>query len=556
MGDEFDPYLRWLGIRADERPPNHYALLGVQLFEYDPEVLANAADRQMAHVRTFQSGKHSAESQRLLNELASAKICLLDPAKKAEYDAELRQRRREAELAAVGTVQAHSAAEIVGSRRSVAGPAATLLVVILMGFGLAALGIVAVKMTSRHDEPASPRAKHPAPPSPPPSEDPPPEEPAPPERTTRPPPPDEPINPFSTETPSPPDWRESPSKRPDRVRTVPPVAPEIVPAPVETPREPPRAEPPWTPIEPPVEEPRSTPEAKERPLPDKVARETARKAIRRQFNDQYQRANRPNELRGLALLLFQQAEQHREDDATAYVLLEEAATIGMVAGSGHTPLRRAASTIATRFDVSRDDAMVELIRHMADQPMTTLVCATIVTNTVSLAGDDIRNEQFEHARALLDIVHDLARKSKNPTIVRQVVDMKRDLDRRQEAHAAFVTAAETLAFSPDDPKANRIRGFYYCFYKNDWAMGRKHLMKGDRTRLKRLAELDEKAGQSKSEALAAGDAWWDAVQSAEAALKDAYRDRAEHWYRQALESLSGPEKRRIEQRLEMSKGRR
>lgn len=90
MAEAFDPYLQWLGIRDTQRPPNHYRLLGVELFETDPEVLHNAVDRQMAHIRTFQSGKRSAESQRLLNELAGAKICLLNVEKKAAYDAKLK----------------------------------------------------------------------------------------------------------------------------------------------------------------------------------------------------------------------------------------------------------------------------------------------------------------------------------------------------------------------------------------------------------------------------------------------------------------------------------
>lgn len=91
MSEPFDPYLHWLGIRDPQRPPNYYRLLGVELFESDPLVLTNAADRQMAHVRTFQTGPRSAESQRILNELAAAKICLLNPQKKAAYDARLRE---------------------------------------------------------------------------------------------------------------------------------------------------------------------------------------------------------------------------------------------------------------------------------------------------------------------------------------------------------------------------------------------------------------------------------------------------------------------------------
>ena len=43
MSDSIDPYYRWLGIPTGEQPPNHYRLLGIQLFEKDPDVMENAA---------------------------------------------------------------------------------------------------------------------------------------------------------------------------------------------------------------------------------------------------------------------------------------------------------------------------------------------------------------------------------------------------------------------------------------------------------------------------------------------------------------------------------
>jgi hypothetical protein len=91
MSGVFDPYHKWLGIRPEEQPPNHYRLLGVVLFEDDPEAIENAADRQMAHLRTFQLGTHVASCQQLLNEVAAAKVCLLDRSKRAAYDEILRQ---------------------------------------------------------------------------------------------------------------------------------------------------------------------------------------------------------------------------------------------------------------------------------------------------------------------------------------------------------------------------------------------------------------------------------------------------------------------------------
>jgi hypothetical protein len=90
MSEQFDPYRKWLGIPPKDRPPNHYRLLGIPLFEEDPDVIENAADRQMAHVRTYQSGQHAAASQKILNELSTAKLCLLDSEKKAQYDEHLK----------------------------------------------------------------------------------------------------------------------------------------------------------------------------------------------------------------------------------------------------------------------------------------------------------------------------------------------------------------------------------------------------------------------------------------------------------------------------------
>ncbi len=91
MSEIFDAYHIWLGIKPEDQPPNCYRLLAIDLFEENADAIANAADRQMAHIRSFQAGQHSALSQKILNEISAARICLLNPQKKAAYDAKLRQ---------------------------------------------------------------------------------------------------------------------------------------------------------------------------------------------------------------------------------------------------------------------------------------------------------------------------------------------------------------------------------------------------------------------------------------------------------------------------------
>ena len=89
MSDNFDPYYKWLGIKPKDQPPNHYRLLGVELFETDSDVIDNAADQRMRHIRSLQTGANAAVSQRILNEIAVARVCLTDPDRRTEYDAQL-----------------------------------------------------------------------------------------------------------------------------------------------------------------------------------------------------------------------------------------------------------------------------------------------------------------------------------------------------------------------------------------------------------------------------------------------------------------------------------
>ena len=46
----------------------------------------------MAQIRTVQTGEHAHLSQRILNEIAGAKLSLLDPGIKRSYDADLAKR--------------------------------------------------------------------------------------------------------------------------------------------------------------------------------------------------------------------------------------------------------------------------------------------------------------------------------------------------------------------------------------------------------------------------------------------------------------------------------
>ena len=81
---------KWLGIPPAEQPPHAYRLLGVAPFEDDADVIANAADQRMLFIKSQSAGPNATVGEGLLNQIAAARLCLLNPSKKAVYDKSLR----------------------------------------------------------------------------------------------------------------------------------------------------------------------------------------------------------------------------------------------------------------------------------------------------------------------------------------------------------------------------------------------------------------------------------------------------------------------------------
>lgn len=87
MGSKIDPYRKWLGIKSDMRPPNHYDLLGLDQFENRKDVIAAASIERTDLLQDIASGNEHVElSQRILNEVAAARLCLLDTEQRKRYE--------------------------------------------------------------------------------------------------------------------------------------------------------------------------------------------------------------------------------------------------------------------------------------------------------------------------------------------------------------------------------------------------------------------------------------------------------------------------------------
>lgn len=135
MPVEFDPYRELLGIVTTNRPPDHYTLLGLELFESDRQKIDDAATERMGQLQDMANSDLVDHSQRLLNELSAARRCLLNAVQKVAYDETIRakvQRAKRSGKSVSGTTLSPSKKQTLIISTIIGGVVLILLIVTLL----------------------------------------------------------------------------------------------------------------------------------------------------------------------------------------------------------------------------------------------------------------------------------------------------------------------------------------------------------------------------------------------------------------------------------------
>jgi len=554
VSDAFDPYHEWLGIPPKDQPPNHYRLLGIDLFEGKAKVIESAADRQMAHVRNYQTGKHSELSQNLLNEIARAKITLLNPRKKAAYDEQLTGRLRPQPPTAEPPVVAKAiptppapvppaapaakpaAADFPGlrssagvttgrihrRRRKSAGPQAAILGTIAV-----VLAVVFFAIVFSHSGPSVEVAEHKSP-APRPIVKQPRRKPASPPKARR----RRPRRPApQPEIPR----HQTPISAPDEDTEENTAIDESL-LPTENATLPTR--------------PPSRPSDGRLPVPEEADWQKAIEELRKIFADEYAAANRLEGKLALTEALLKQAETSKADPVARYVLLREALRLAVESGKiqfAYDALKPIIDDYEVDAWKERVTSLEELAETVRDNENRHLVAGA----ALDLVEPAIEENCFEEAARLAAVGLAAATRGRDIEL-RKRARRVRDRARQRLAEWNEVRPAlDTLAQRPDDSEANLDAGRYFCFVRGDWQRGLPYLAKGSDAALRTAAEADldapaEAAGQTKL-----GDSWWTLAEGLTAlAEQRAARVRAGHWYRLARPRLAGLEKVRVDKRLD------
>ena len=531
----FDPYHVWLGIPPEEQPPNHYRLLGIGLFEVQVEVIDTAADRQMAHLRTFQSGKHSDLSQRLLNEVAAARLCLLNSATRPDYDERLRKRmqpRWAQPVVAQDTATADSQqwADILASapatprtrgvtrkRKTGLGP---LVVVAIVGV-LVLAAILARRIIHRADDPAAPA---------------------------------EAVVPTVRSVPEGPAAKTEPASNPPitaKPSEEAAIAKAEMPAPVTRPTFEKPAEPVEKPLVPsfdlpsdkPTGQPTEPPAAKTGlPVPD----EAKQQEIAAQLAGVYASGRaKPRERIKLAYQLLQAAKASKQPDER-YVLLRQGRELAVQAGDVALVLE--AIEMTSDFDIDVLQEKGDALLAFADKGNNPEQVKAFYDGSQQVIAKALSEGRYELAADLANGVSRACQRSKEfRKKALEQRDWVRDYCRRQTQRQQ---AEAKLKANPGDGDSHLVVGCCY-YFDDDWKNGLPHLAKGSDSQLRQLAEQDLLSPKESAAQLKLADGWWSLGEARQGEEADALLLRAGYWYDRVHAKLtSGFNRLKVEKRLE------
>lgn len=564
MAEGFDPYHRWLGIAHKDQPPNHYRLLGLDLFEADPEVVRDAAEQRMAHVRTCQLGPHSDLSQKILNELATAKACLLDSEKKARYDTELREKAslpvssgftpgspdqadhpslsKRKGLSGARTTEPRSRSTarrwaIIAVSAAVVIVTLTVVLTMLSSSGRRAPEVAktpdqARELVATNSEPFGARdsqSKSTAAPangilSQPEKE----------------PPRKEPLVPAPTvvEKSTPPSGEKADSSAPQ------PPAQSFSPAPAET------ATPAATVAPSPVlQQPVPEQSVKKLPVPDETGQEKALAIVREVYGEEYKVAKTLDQKKALAEKILGKAAESKSEPVPYFVLLKLARDVAVAAGEVDLALQ-AVESMSTTFEVKTLAAKNEVFTKAAQFAHTQQQSEALARCALALVDAAVLVDQFQIAKEVGNHGLHAARESRQKELITKLVARSKEVE---EIASEYDKAKAAMAVSRDgltDPASCLVVGKYLCFMKDDWDQGIPLLAKGSDETLKTIATRELAGVSSTSDQVMLADSWWEVAEKEEGRAQQTIRQRAELWYRKAMPDMTGLAKDKVEKRLD------
>jgi hypothetical protein len=283
------------------------------------------------------------------------------------------------------------------------------------------------------------------------------------------------------------------------------------------------------------------------PVPDAAAQQAALKTVKEVFADDYKKP-KPEEKAALAATLLKQGIESKDEPATQYVLLQEAAGLAVQVGDAETAINACGETVKY-FKVNGAELKLKTFEAVSRNLKTLEANKALVQACLAAMDEAVAADGYEDASRMATLAEGVARKTKELPLISQIQAKAKEIRELQGEFAKVKAAKEVLFAKPDDAEASLAVGKFLCFVKADWDKGLPLLAKCSDTALKALAEKDLAQPRDAKEQMAVADGWWDLAEKQNSGAKTRLQQRAVDYYNKALPNLTGLNKVKVEKRI-------
>lgn len=283
------------------------------------------------------------------------------------------------------------------------------------------------------------------------------------------------------------------------------------------------------------------PPSKREAVPAEGKVKEAEKTIQAQFAEEYAKAKKsPAERLSLAAKLLETGRDTRDDPTARFALYREARDLALQAAQWSVAAE-VIDQMQQDFDVDPLAVREQSLQILAKQTPIPLESAKeAVEAAIASIGECITADKVDGAAKFLDIANGFAARTKIASLIDQTKKQETELKALQQDFNKCKIAVEKLKASPDDKDAALEAGRYLALRKGDWNAGLALLAKADDKTLTALAKKDVESPQDTKAMKELGDEWFAlGEKEKDRWLQAAYRQRAGHWYRQALPATTG-----------------
>jgi hypothetical protein len=279
--------------------------------------------------------------------------------------------------------------------------------------------------------------------------------------------------------------------------------------------------------------------AQDQAVPNQQAQAEARRQLREVFGAEMTQRD-PAGRAALANVMVQRAEEE-PDSAAGYVMLDMARELAASAGDAWLAFE-AIDQLAGTFDVEAQALKREAFETAGRTARSPDAAERTARAGMRLVDSLLEQGDYEQAGRIAADLRGLAGRARDADLAERVKQLTRQVRSIRTEYNRVRSFMDQLLENPDDAEAAGRVGRFYALTLGDWDRALPLLARSEDNQLKELAKADMASPTDPQKQADLADEYWQVAGRLGGDDREALRQRARYWYRQAYEKLEGVRK--------------